>query len=171
PSAARSPRSCAASSSCRSRTGRAGRRSSPARSPGKGRRRRRRRRNASSRGRGGRPASSPAWPDAPTASPARGPRSRRDSLPRLLEDVAENAGDLVELVLVGHERRRDLDDRVAAIVGPADEAALEHPRREEAAQERLALLVGECLARLLVLDELDCVEETGSAQVADDRQL
>ena len=39
-------------------------------------------------------------------------------------------------------------------------------RREEAAQERLALLVRERLARLLVLDELERVEEARPAQVA-----
>ena len=49
--------------------------------------------------------------------------------------------------------------------------ALEQPRRKEAAQERLALLVAEGLARLLVLDELERVEEPGPAQVADDRQV
>ena len=42
---------------------------------------------------------------------------------------------------------------------------------EEAAQERLALLVGERLARLLVLHELERVEEAGPAHVADDRQV
>ncbi len=49
--------------------------------------------------------------------------------------------DLVELLLRRDQRRRDLDHRVAAVVGPADEAALEERGREEAAQERLALLV------------------------------
>ena len=66
--------------------------------------------------------------------------------PGLGENVAENRHDLVELLLSGDERRRDLDDRVAAVVGTADEPALEEARREEAAQERLALLVVERLA-------------------------
>ena len=63
--------------------------------------------------------------------------------PGLGENVAENRDDLVELLLSGDERRRDLDDRVAAVVGTADQPALEELRREEAAQQRLALLVVE----------------------------
>src|SRR5919106_5234419 len=100
-----------------------------------------------------------------------GPRAGADPLPRLGEDVAENGDDLVELLLLGHERRRDLDDGVAAIVGAADEPALEEAGREEAAQQALALLVVERLARLLVLDELERVEEAGPAQVARDREI
>ena len=92
-------------------------------------------------------------------------------LPGLGEDVAEDARDLVELGLLGDERRRDLDDRVAPVVGAADEAPLEEPGREEAAEQRLALLVREGLARLLVLHELEGVEEARVAQVAGDRQV
>ena len=97
--------------------------------------------------------------------------SQLDALGRLGEHVSEDSHDLVELGLVGDERRRDLDDRVAAVVGTADEPALPEPGREEAAQERLALLVGEGLAGLLVLHELERVEEPGPAQVADDREV
>ena len=64
-------------------------------------------------------------------------------LPGLGEDVAEDAGDLVELPRARDERRRDLDHRVAAVVGAADQAALEQAAREEAAQQRLALGVVE----------------------------
>ena len=46
-------------------------------------------------------------------------------LPRLGEHVPEDAGDLVELRLAGDQRRRDLDHRVAAVVGAADQALLE----------------------------------------------
>ena len=60
------------------------------------------------------------------------------------EHLAETSPrDLVELLLRGDQRRRDLDDRVAAVVGAADEPLLEQPRREEAAQQRLALLLVE----------------------------
>src|SRR5215204_6818579 len=91
--------------------------------------------------------------------------------PCIVQDIAEDADDLVELGLPGDERRRDLDHRVAAVVGAADEPALEEGGREEAAQQRLAFVVVEALPRLLVLDELDCVEEAGPADVAHDRQL
>ena len=100
-----------------------------------------------------------------------GSGAARHPLPRLREDLAEDAGDLVELRLLGDERRRDLDDRVAAVVGTADEARLEEARREEVAEQGLALLLGERLARLLVLDELERVEEACPAQVTDDREL
>ena len=93
------------------------------------------------------------------------------SLPCLGQHLAERAGDLVELLLGRDQRRRDLDDRIAAVVGPADQAFLEERRREEAAQQRLALLVVERLARLLVLHELERVEEARAADVADDRQV
>src|SRR5918995_3932596 len=91
--------------------------------------------------------------------------------PGVGQDVAEDADDLVELALPGDERRRDLDHRVAAVVGAADQPALEEGGRKEAAQQRLAFVVGEALPCFLVLDELDCVEEAGPADVAHDRQL
>src|SRR6266511_1119713 len=112
-------------------------------------------------------APSRAWHDATGDPGLRG----GPSLGRLGEDVAENGDDLVELRLLRDERRRDLHHRVAAVVRAADEAPLEEPRGEEVPQERLALLVRERLARLLVLDELERVEEAGPAEIADDRQL
>ena len=78
--------------------------------------------------------------------------ARADLLRRLGENVAEDADHLVELLLARDERRRDLDHRVAAVVGAADETALEQRSREKAAQEPLALVLGERLARLFVLD-------------------
>ena len=51
------------------------------------------------------------------------------------EHVAEDPHDLVELLRAGHERRRDLHDRVASVVGAADQATLEEPLREEPSQE------------------------------------
>src|SRR5262249_48918185 len=64
---------------------------------------------------------------------------------RLLEHGPQHALDLLELLGPRDQRRRELHDRVAAVVGAADEAAGEHLRREVAAQERLALLVAEVL--------------------------
>ena len=101
---------------------------------------------------------------APCAAP-------RQLVPGLAEHVAEDGHDLIELGRPGDQRRRDLDDGVAAVVGPADQTALEQARRQEPAQERLGLVVRERLARLLVLDELERVEEAGAAQVADDREV
>src|SRR5918999_3056785 len=92
--------------------------------------------------------------------------ARLHALPGRAQDFAEDGGDLVELGLLGNKGRRDLDDRVAAVVRAADEARVEEARREETAQERLALLVRERLAGLLVLHELEGVEEPGPAQIA-----
>src|SRR6185312_6420535 len=86
--------------------------------------------------------------------------------PRLLQDVTEDRGDLVELRLPRHQWRRQLDDRIAAVVGAADQPALVQARRQEAAQQPVALLLGEGLLGLLVLHELERVEEAGAAQVA-----
>src|SRR6187551_3935009 len=61
------------------------------------------------------------------------PLREADPAPCLLEHLAENAGQLVELGLARDERRRDLDNRVAAVVGAADEAPLEERRRDETA--------------------------------------
>src|SRR4029079_11203831 len=79
--------------------------------------------------------------------------------------------DELELLRTGHQRRRELDDRIATVVCPADQPALEQLRRDEAAQQLVALGVVEALARLLVLHQLERVEVAAAAQVADDRQL
>ena len=47
---------------------------------------------------------------------------------RLGQHGAERARNPVELGLSGYERRRDLHDRVATIVGAAEEALLEQAR-------------------------------------------
>ena len=39
---------------------------------------------------------------------------------------------------VGDQRRRQLDHRLAAVVGPADQAGLEQPARQEVAQQPVA---------------------------------
>ena len=79
---------------------------------------------------------------------ARG-RHRRDPGPRralarhpaagLLEHLAEDPRHLVELLLARDERRGDLDHRVAAVVGAADQPALEQgrPRGSRAGGSRI----------------------------------
>src|SRR5919197_203025 len=94
-----------------------------------------------------------------------------DPLPSLAEHRPDHRLDLVELLGTRDERRRELDHRVATIIGAADQPALVELAREEAAQQVLGLLVAEALLGLLVLDELDRHEITGAAHVADDRQV
>ena len=64
--------------------------------------------------------------------PARRPESGLPAvghaLGRLAEHGAENPDDLVQLRLARDEWRRDLDDRVAAVVLAADQAGLEQRR-------------------------------------------
>ena len=91
--------------------------------------------------------------------------------PRLRQHRAQDLLDLVEGRLVGDQRRRQLDDRVAAVVGTAVQAVLEQRLGEEAVEDALGLLVGEGLLGGLVLDQLDAVEEAVAADVADDRQV
>src|SRR5258705_5115026 len=79
--------------------------------------------------------------------------------------------DGVELLLTADQRRRQLHDWVATVVGAAVQAGLEDRRREEAAQQPLALLVVERLLGGLVLDEFDAVEVPIAADIADDRQV
>ena len=54
--------------------------------------------------------------------------------------------DLVELGRARDQRRRQLHDGIAAVVGPADQAEVEQAGREEPAQQVLGLLVAEALA-------------------------
>ena len=56
----------------------------------------------------------------------------------LVEDGAEDLLDLVEVGLVADQRGRELDDRVAAVVGAAVEALVVERLGEEAAQQLLA---------------------------------
>ena len=63
--------------------------------------------------------------------PSRAPRLARrladgHATACLGEHLAEDADDLVHLGLTRDERWRELDDRVAAIVGATDEPGLEH---------------------------------------------
>src|SRR5206468_10467404 len=59
---------------------------------------------------------------APTVSI---PRSLLEALPCLGQNRAEHSLDLLELLGVAHERGRELDHRIAPIVGTTDQAAAE----------------------------------------------
>src|SRR3954452_23761384 len=63
-----------------------------------------------------------------------------EPLPGLGEHWAQHVLDLLELLGVAGERRRELDHRVAAIVGAADEPAPEHLAGEEPSQEPFRLV-------------------------------
>src|SRR5690349_7619114 len=54
--------------------------------------------------------------------------------PRLRQDATEDPLHLVEVLLRADERRSELDDGVATVVGPADEARVEQGGGQEAAQ-------------------------------------
>src|SRR3954451_4326288 len=94
-----------------------------------------------------------------------------DLLPGLGEHRADDRLDLGELLRARDERRRELNHRVATVVGAADEPPLVQLAREEAAQQLLGLLVAEALLGLLVLHQLDRVEVAGASHVAHDRKV
>src|SRR6266550_5562676 len=71
-------------------------------------------------------------------------------VPRFRQHWAEHRLDLLELLGVADQRRRQLDHGVAAVVRTTDQAAPVQLAREEAAQEPLRLLAREPLLRLLV---------------------
>src|SRR5688500_10605243 len=84
---------------------------------------------------------------------------------RLVEYDAEHVLDLVEVLLGADERGSELDDRVASVVGTAVEALGVQLLGDEAEEQALALLRGERLLGLLVLDQLDAVEVAVAADV------
>src|SRR5699024_4737852 len=100
-------------------------------------------------------------------------RSRTGSelRPGLREDAADDLLHLVEFALAHRQRRRELDDRVTAIIGTAVQAAFVHLRRHEVLEDPLGLLLGERLLGVLVLDEFDSVVESLTTYVTDDRQV
>ena len=65
------------------------------------------------------------------------------ALARLGQHGPQDRLDLGELLRACDQRRRELDHRIAAIVGAADQTAAVQLAGEEAAQERLGLLVVE----------------------------
>src|SRR6478736_2575423 len=92
-------------------------------------------------------------------------------LPGLVQHRVQDVVDEVELLARRDQRRRQLDHRVAAVVGAADQPRLPQPAREEAAQQVIRLLVVERLLGVLVLDQLQRPEVASSADVAHDRLL
>src|SRR5689334_800001 len=90
---------------------------------------------------------------------------------RFAEHPMQDLVDGVELLLPADQRRRQLHDWVAAVVGPAVQAGLEQRRGQETAQQTLALVLVEGFLGGLVLHQLDAVEEALAANVPDDRQL
>src|SRR4051812_49743002 len=91
--------------------------------------------------------------------------------PGVGEDAPEDLLDLVELALADDQRRGELDDRVAAVVGPAVQALLVERLGDVAVEDALALVLAEGLLGVAVLHQLDAVEVAGAADVADDRQV
>src|SRR5699024_9497624 len=79
-------------------------------------------------------------------------RSRKGSelRPGLREDAADHLLHLVEFALAHRQRRRELDDRVSAIIAPAVQAAFVHLRGHEVLEDPLGLLLGERLLGVLV---------------------
>src|SRR5450755_339078 len=71
----------------------------------------------------------------------------------LAQHGSEHRLDLFELLGTADQRRRELDHRVAAVIGAADQPAAEELDRQEPAQQRLGLGVGERLLRVPVLDQ------------------
>ena len=75
---------------------------------------------------------------------------------------------LLELLARADQRRGEVQHGVAAVVGAGDQALLEQPAGDEAAQQLLALLGREARAGR-VAHQLQRPEEAGAAHVADDR--
>src|SRR5829696_1111802 len=80
------------------------------------------------------------------------------------EDGLGLVGQLVELLAAADQRRRQVQHRVPAVVGPRDQPLLEQPAGEEAPQELLALVGGEPRA-VVVAHELERPEEPRAAHV------
>src|SRR5450759_4911925 len=79
--------------------------------------------------------------------------------------------DVVELGLADDQRWRELDHRVATVVGSAVQTRIEQRLGQEPAQQSLALVIVERLAGRLVLDQLDPVEVALAADIADQWQV
>src|SRR5919197_286942 len=88
---------------------------------------------------------------SPTVSiaPSLGPQAGLDALARLGQHRPQHRLDLLELLAVADQRRRELNDRVPTVIGAADEAAAGEPAGEETAQQRLGLRIRETLLGLL----------------------
>src|SRR5215210_2663573 len=108
---------------------------------------------------------------SPRASIPSGSAAQVEAVAGLLEHRAQHGVDLVELLRARDQRWGQLDHRVAAVVGAADQPAVEHLGGQEAAQQPLLLVARERLLRLLVPDELERAEVARAAHVAHDRQV
>ncbi len=105
-------------------------------------------------------------PASKSAEDTRPSSARRSSSVHLAQDGFDG----VELGLAADQRRRQLDDGIAAVVGAAVQPGLEKCRGHPA-EQRAAFVVGEGLLGRPVLDEFDAVEEALAAHVADDGQV
>src|SRR5579863_8743869 len=90
------------------------------------------------------------FPDGVSGKASTIPRTRAmlvasDLRPGLGEDRAEDLLHLVEVLLGADQRRRELNHRVAAVIGAAHQAGVEQRVRKEAAQQPLGLIVVERL--------------------------
>src|SRR6516164_2804144 len=99
------------------------------------------------------------------------PRCRLEPLPGLGKHAPQDRLDGVELALPADQRRRQLDDGVAAVIGAAVQPGLKERGRYVAVQQPFAFLVAEGLLGCLVLDQLDAIEVPLAAHVADDGQV
>src|ERR1700712_5063806 len=92
-------------------------------------------------------------------------------LPRLGQAGPQRRLDDVELLRPRDQRRRELHDRVATIVGATDQSRLVQAWREEAAQQVLGLLLREPRVRVGIRDELEREEVARAAHVTDERDV
>src|SRR6185312_17375683 len=94
-----------------------------------------------------------------------------EQLPCAGEGGAEDGFNFVELGLADGQRRRELDDGVAAVVGAAVQAVGKELLRQEVLQDPLRLIRGKRLLGGLVLDQLNAVEVPGAADIAHNGQV
>src|SRR5581483_4877883 len=95
-------------------------------------------------------------PSVPTGGPSLGqraaPKLRKgtgcplDQLRCFFERVAKHVSDEGELLGPARKRRRESHDRIAAIVGPADQTGVEELGGEEPSQQTIALGIVKGLA-------------------------
>src|ERR1035437_3415462 len=77
-------------------------------------------------------------------------RAGVQACPGLGQDLAQDPLDLVEVLLAADERRGELDDPVAAVVGPAHQAGVEQGKlRSVGWADALGLLLGGATGNLL----------------------
>src|ERR1017187_4835554 len=97
--------------------------------------------------------------------------ARSDELDGSGENLTHGADHEVDVGPRRDERRRELYDGVAPVVGTTDEPASEHLGRHVAAKETFRVLAGPRLFGHLVLHQFHAPEVSGAAYVADDRDV